>query len=162
MTEPATSLPHVKRVSTLYIAAQDRFRLSAEMEDGQVHAMWLTQRMLRLLLEPLAPHLQQTQAKTPREKVRRSYVALMEKVAGKGGPPLSTAPVAEEWLISAIDVGFNGGAVRMLFQGEGGREAAMEIHAIKLRMWLGVLHRKSLKAGWPEQIWPQAVLTSLE
>jgi len=154
--------PQVKRVSTVYVPAQDRFRLAAEMEDGQVHAMWLTQRLLRLLIEPLSRHLQQTLPRTPREQVKRTYVELMEKVGRKSAAPIAAAAPSAEWLIDAVNVSFKEPAVHLLFKGEDGHEAVMEIDAIKLRVWMGLLHRKSLKAGWPGQLWPEAVVAMLE
>lgn len=156
--EPAA----VRRMSLNYVAAQDRLRLTAEMEDGQVLAMWLTRRLLRMLLDPLAGHLKQAQPRTAGEQAARSYVELMDKVAGKSGPAVAAADAAEEWLIDTIDVSFRDSVVRLVFKGEGGRQAAMEMRRLRLRKWLGILRRKSEKAGWAAELWPQDVLATLE
>ncbi|MBC7605269.1 MAG: hypothetical protein H7255_21730 [Ramlibacter sp.] len=161
MSEEASAEHKVKRMSSAYVAAQDRFRLVAEMEDGDVQALWLTQRMLRLALTPLGVHFAKTQKPSAEQKARRSYSELMHKVSGKAGPPIATLPVSNEWLIETVDIKF-GPPVRLVFRGEAGRFITMEMDPLHLRKWLGILHRKSMKAGWPESLWPESIVIELE
>ena len=161
MTEETSPEHKVKRMSSVYVAVQDRFRLAAEMEDGSVQALWLTQRMLRLALAPLGTHFVKTQSPSAERKARRSYSELIHKVSGKAGPPIATLPVANEWLVETVDLKF-GPPMQFVFRGESGRYITMQMDPLHLRKWLGILHRKSMKAGWPESLWPDSVVAELE
>ena len=161
MTSEARAIQAVKRMSNLYVPAQDRFRLAAELNDGEVQVLWLTQRLLRLMLAPLADHFGKSTAPSVEQKARRSYAELMHKVSGKGGPPLASLAVSREWLVESIDIRFNPN-VCFVFKGQHGEGVSMEMDSLKVRRWLGILHRKSVKAGWPEALWPQNVMAELE
>lgn len=162
MTDAAVTGPKVKRMGTRYVPEQDRFRFAAEMEDGQVHAMWLTQRLLRLSLAPLATYFEKTRPPSPEQVARRSYVELIHKVSGKAGPPVASIEPSDEWLIASLDIKFQAPAILFVFKGEAGQVAHMEMDSLKLRKWLGILHRKSARGGWPDAMWPEAVLQALE
>ncbi|MRD47235.1 hypothetical protein [Caenimonas koreensis] len=161
MSDEASTVHKVKRMSSVYAAVQDRFRLAAQMDDGTVQALWLTQRMLRLALTPLGDYFAQSQKPSAEQKARRSYSELMHKVSGKAGPPISTLPVANEWLVEVVDLKF-GPPLCFVFRGENDRYVTMEMDPLHLRKWLGIIHRKSIKAGWPPSLWPDAVVAELE
>ena len=161
MTSEADAVHKVRRMSNLYVPAQDRFRLAAEMDDGQVQVLWLTQRLLRLMLTPLADHFGKSPAPSVEQKARRSYAELMHKVRGKGGPPLASLAVSREWLVENIDIRFSP-TVCFVFKGQEGEVVSMDMDPLKLRQWLGILHRKSVKAGWPDALWPPHMVAELE
>ena len=161
MTSEADTVHKVRRMSNLYVPAQDRFRLAAELDDGQVQVLWLTQRLLRLMLAPLADHFGKNPAPGVEQKACRTYAELMHKVSGKAGPPLASLAVSREWLVESIDIRFSP-AVCFVFKGQHGEGVSMEMDPLKVRKWLGILHRKSVKAGWPDALWPHDVVTELE
>ena len=162
MSEKVQTPPVIKRLNTNYVAGQDRFRLVAELEGGEVQALWLTQRMLRLALEPIAKYLHEAPQPSDRQKVRRSYVELMNKVSGKSGPPVATLEPTAEWLVGKLEIRFEDGRIHLLFKAGDTQAATMEMDVLKLRKWLGIVHRKSQKAGWPAGLWPDAVVSALE
>ncbi len=152
----------IKRMSTRYVPEQDRLRIAAEMDDGEVHVLWLTQRLLRLSLVPLAGFFEKTKPPSAEQVARRSYVELIQKVSGKSGPPVATIEPSAEWLIEGLDIKFRSPAIVFLFKGEGGRKSFMEMDSLKLRKWLAILHRKSQKNGWLDPLWPKGVLDAME
>jgi len=154
--------PVIKRLNTAYVPRQDRFRLVAELEGGDVQALWLTQRMLRLALDPIAKYLHAVPQPSDRQKVRRSYVELMNKVSGKSGPPMATLEPTGEWLVGKLEIGSEEGRIHLLFKAGDKHAAKMEMDGLNLRKWLGIVHRKSQKAGWPAGLWPDAVVSALE
>ena len=158
---PAPTAPRIKRMNTTYVPAEDRFRITAEFDDGNVQTMWLTQRLLKLSLEPVAKYMQKTPAPSAEKKARRSYVELMNKVSGKAGPPMKRPEDTTGWMVQVMDMRFGKPAVRIVFKGEE-HQALMEMDGIKLRKWLGIVHRKCIKAGWPEGMWPKDIVAQLE
>jgi hypothetical protein len=162
VSDEASTVPKVKRMGTRYVPEQDRFRLAAEMEDGEVHAMWMTQRLLRLSLGPLATYFEQTKPPSPEQVARRSYVELIHKVSGKAGPPVASIEPSHEWLIASVDIRFQAPTIYFVFKGEAAESANMEMDSLKLRKWLGILYRKSVKGGWPESMWPPTVVAALD
>lgn len=148
-------------MSTVYVPLQDRMRLTAEMENGEVQVLWLTQRMLRLALAPLGGYFEKTPEPTPEQKARRGAAELLHKVSGKAGPPVTGADATGDWLIESLDIRM-AEPVHFVFKGDQGRSVHMDMDILKLRQWLGILHRKCAKAGWPESLWPAVVLEGLD
>jgi len=58
-TAPSTPAgPELKRVTTEYVDAEDRLRISGETGDGGVLVLWMTQRMVNRLIGALAQWLE--------------------------------------------------------------------------------------------------------
>ena len=53
-----TDIPELQRVTTEYVAVEDRIRLSGEAADGATLVLWLTQRLLNLLAPSLTSGLE--------------------------------------------------------------------------------------------------------
>lgn len=149
----AAPLPQVLRVSTAYVPQQDRIHLAAELDTGEVQVLWLTQRMLRMLLRPLGQFITHNAPRTKKEQARRSYIELMEKVSRKQSEPIRPDPSAPEWLVEKVDVSVNGGVVELKFWADGAPRSFFEVDTISLRRWLEVVRHKATKARWPEQLW---------
>lgn len=146
-------VPQVVRVSTTYVAQQDRLHLAAELQDGGVVVLWLTQRMLRLLLKPISGFFEQNAPRTKKDQVRQSYADLMDKVTRKAGAPVKPQSSAPEWLVDKVEVTMPGSVAELTFWSQGAPRACFEVDTVSLRRWLEVVRRKSTKAGWPAQIW---------
>lgn len=150
---PEPGVPQVLRVSTAYVPQQDRLQLAGKLQDGGVVVLWLTQRMLRLLLKPLGDFIGKNAPRTKKERVRHSYVDLMDKVSRKAGPSVKAEASTPEWLVEKIDVSTTGHVAELTFWSEGAPRALFEVDTISLRRWLEVVQRKATKGGWPEQLW---------
>lgn len=149
----APPVPQVVRVSTTYVPQQDRLRLAAETSEGDVLVLWLTQRMLRLVLKPLGGFFGQNAPRTRKEQVRQSYVDLMDKVSRKAGTPVRPEADSPGWLVEKVDVATTGAVAELTFWGEGAPRARFEVDTVSLRRWLEVVQRKADKGGWPRQMW---------
>jgi hypothetical protein len=145
----------IKRMTTEFIEAEDRLRLSGEIENAEPAVMWLTQRLVSRLLPPLLQWLdRQTGAPLRREMIHgfAQEAALAEL---KPQAPVQ-APTAEEaWRVEAIDVIPAEDGIGLVFRTGGARAASLGLTAQELRQWLAILYAIWLRAEWPTTVWPE-------
>ena len=148
------------RVTTEYVPAEDRFRLSGELEGDAPLVLWLTQRLLQRLVPALLRWLEQQQGGggLPGEVVQ-GFAQQAAKAALVPQAPVRAVSGSREWRVSSVDVGGSGRGVVLRFRAdEAGADAddgvLLYLEAKPLRQWLGILYEGYVKAGWPLDLWP--------
>lgn len=147
-----TDAPELQRVTTEYVPVEDRIRISGETADGATIVLWLTQRLLNLLVPRLTGGL---------ERLDSASDALLQEFAQQAAeaslPPQpaveATAPVAN-WRVDSVDILSGAEGAALTFRSEDGGAARLSMATEHLRQWLGILRRQYGAAGWTDRIWP--------
>jgi hypothetical protein len=139
-------------VTTEYVPVEDRIRISGETADGATIVLWLTQRLLNLLVPRLTGGL---------ERLDSASDALLQEFAQQAAeaslPPQpaveATAPAAS-WRVDSVDILSGAEGAALTFRSEDGGAARLSMATEHLRQWLGILRRQYGAAGWTDRIWP--------
>ena len=145
---------------------EDRIRLCGEAEKNASIVLWLTQR----LLSQVIPHLLRLTEKQSLNFANTDSSSLMQGFAQQIAQaelapelPVQTAAASQSWLVLEVDITPSPeGTLVLVFKRETGNEALQEgagkatltLEAKQLRQWLGIVHAKWQKAGWPLTLWP--------
>ena len=156
----------LKRITTQYIAFEDRIRLTGADEAGSTLTLWLTQRLISRLVVPLCDGLEKQTTPAPKKAGTPAVPSLQthmvqtfaqQKAAAalpKAGPVV-TAPESPAWLVEKVVIKHIKNDVRMVFKGlEENHSAELTLSTFELRQWLGIVFKQSKSAGWPTQVWP--------
>lgn len=161
-------MAELKRITTEYLALEDRVRLTGEVREGKLVVLWLTQRLLQRLLPVLLRWLEPQGA----DSLRAEMVFNFAQQAGHTEPmmpgltrqtdtpePVNLAPLQPladsiSIVVESVDVEQSDEAIRLLFKSESGNLAEFGFKAHSLRLWLGILHRAYCHAQWPLDAWP--------
>jgi len=172
MPETTDTSKELKRLTTEYVATEDRIRLSAEVDPQTPVVIWLTQRLLLRMVPALLEWLQKELEKSP-------VVAASSKVATSPGAagvkdflqqaaqqsarsavtpqqPVRADRDSPVLLATAINVARLPQGLRLTFRGAGDQQTYhFSLAAQPLRQWLAILKDVTLRAEWPQQIWPE-------
>lgn len=153
----------LERFTTEYVEAEDRMRLRASSQQGEVLELWLTQRLLGRLvvhgcvwLESQAPETQLLQPALHSFAQQAAQLALEQDPQ----PPV-VAPAAEVAqplcvLVCSVDVtGVEGQLVLCFKDAVGLAHAQLALAVQALRQWLCILRSQYRQAEWPMHRWPQ-------
>ncbi|MDY6892012.1 MAG: hypothetical protein SVU24_10580 [Pseudomonadota bacterium] len=159
------------KLTTRYIAKEDRFLISAETDRGNIN-LWLTQRLLKSLL----PHLLEwLEAQTPPEQAASASLPAAEgqnsgaipaqnltpspqvasQLVAQTQPPVTqvdAAAASESTLVQTIQFQPRGGTLRLIFELPD-EPALLMLQPEHLRIWLGALYTGWQQADWPD-LWP--------
>lgn len=184
----------LQRITIEYIEFEDRFRLTGEMkadsgetsepiessepsesiessevdESGKIDVVtiWLTQRLLNLLLPILFEWLQDRSAvasKNPSgDRQTNEFLqgfaqqAATEQIPQQ--PPVQSQADTLSWLVREVDIGRGPEGVKLSLKGHNGEEASLSLEQGQLRQWLSIVHNGWVRAEWPKTIWPSWIL----
>ena len=153
----------INRITSKYVAAEDRFGLSGVDAEGRALVLWLTQRLLNRLVSALCRGLEKHNSQSQRADVLgglRSQIeqgfAQQKAMANLAHNAPVTAPVdAAQWRVDAVDIVQGVGGVRLTFKGSCDAErASLVLSATALRQWLTILFSQYRQAGWSTHAWP--------
>jgi hypothetical protein len=163
----------LKRLTTEYLATEDRIRLSGEVDPQTPVVIWLTQRLLLRMVPALLEWLQKELEKSPlvaaSTKVATSPAAagvkdFLQQAAQQSArsavtpqEPVRAGRDSPELLATAINVARLPQGIRLTFRGAAGDQQTyhFSLAAQPLRQWLAILQDVTLRAEWPQQIWPE-------
>jgi hypothetical protein len=152
MTSPSL----LQRITTEYVAAEDRIRLSAEVQGGPPVVLWLTQRLLVRLLPGLLNWLDGRGAKDA------TFTQLMQGFAQQAAQseltpqtPVRATASGPVWLVHSVDVGSTEQIMTLTFKGESGQAATLNLEAKPMRQWLFILKSLCQNAEWVLTLWPE-------
>lgn len=145
----------LQRLTTEYVEAEDRIRISGELASGETVVMWLSQRLLMRLL----PHLflwleKQSNDNIPME-IEQSFAQEAAKADLAPEAPVQRLAESQEWLVGAVDLTPNANALAMSFRSETGQRETLALQAVALRQWLEIIHALWGAAEWPSDVWPE-------
>jgi len=147
--------PVLKRVTTEFIPAEDRVRLSGESDDGPV-VIWLTRRLLGLLLPVLLQRLDEQFASMMPEH-RDTLQEFAQQAARDSLEPSAPVVVGEEgavMLAISADISRAEYGVVLTFRDEAEGAFSLPLASEALRQWLQILYRADQQAGWQLPQWP--------
>lgn len=150
-------MANLERITTDYIEAEDRVRLSGELGPNQALVIWLTQRLLQRLVPVLLQWLERGGAGDAlRAEVMQGFAQQAARAELTPQKPVRVAPESTAWLALSVNLKQYEKAVSLSFKGaREGQEATLLLADKLLRQWLSILYRAYRKAGWPQDQWPE-------
>lgn len=160
----------LERLTTEYVPLEDRIRITGEISKNRTVFLWLTQRMLFLLLPNLFNWLEK-QGVTRRKSKNSdspllSYVeqtfAQEAAVAGlevQDQTPVKGHNAEDNLLVHSIDITTGETAIQIGFKSNTIQEELRLINLTMecdpLRQWLHIVYTQSRDGGWPLHNWPE-------
>ena len=153
----------LRRITTDYVALEDRIRLTGQRQDGQIVVLWLPQRLLGKLLPRLLSLLTPSvRAGAKEHKLSPSACAQMQALAQSAARLAQTSVPAVPpdqatlvWLVHEVGLQAEPQRVRLVWRGAHGEEATLEMNPQRLRQWLNMVFDCYRHAAWPMAIWPK-------
>lgn len=161
---------HLERLTTEYIPFEDRLRISGQVSSTRTVKLWLTQRMLSLLLPHLFDWLQKktnsfTNSSAYDTAGMRHIVQTFEQevaianLVQQDQTPVTSMNVNEDLLIHSIDITTGDLAIQIGFKSEAIDEELKLINITMekepLRQWLHIIYSQTRQGGWLAQKWPE-------
>jgi len=142
--------PELQRVTTEYAPTEDRIRLSGETATGGTVVLWLTQRLLNLMVPRLTGWLES-----------HGGDALLQEFAQQAAEsslgaelPVSAAE-SDGWCVMSVDIATGTEGVGLVFKSANNHQAArLTLSAEALRQWLGIVRGQYGTGAWPTTVWP--------
>ena len=147
--------PVLQRVTTEFIAEEDRMRLSGLTEDGHKVVLWLTRRMFALLMPVLLKQLDAQFDMQP--EAHRDALQEFAQQAARGAlersEPVSAGAQAASVLVIAVDVGQMEGGILLNFRDADEAAYRLPLAGEALRQWLHILYQLDSQAHWQASHW---------
>ena len=163
---------HLQRITTEYVDAEDRIRLSGEAEKNASVVLWLTQRLLSQVISHLLGLIEKQSLKLantdssnpgPASSLEQGFAQQLAQAELAPEIPVKATAAAHSWLVLEVDITLNPkGTLVLVFKRETGNaplqegagKATLTMEAKQLRQWLGIVHSQWQKAGWTPTLWP--------
>ena len=165
---PTTELT---RITTRYVAAEDRVRLAGERVGGSQVAIWLTRRLLqglvpRLLSPPDAAPRAAPRAGShvipPHREMLLGFAQQKALAAHVPVAPVAPAADAESWLAERAAIHRSSQALTIIYESADGQAASMLLTPAAVHQWLAIVYRAYCSAQWPMDIWPAWLIENIE
>ncbi|MEH6789741.1 hypothetical protein [Parasphingorhabdus sp.] len=144
----------LKRITSLYVADQDRISLTAQLGDGGFARIWLTQRIVNRLVPALVNQVKPDHT----DAVYADVIAgvAQQRAVDRHEPqaPVRVAEAGHEWLVCKIDMQIAKNGAILIFCSADGDTARLAMNAELLRQWLAILRRVYMAAEWHGAGWP--------
>lgn len=150
-------MAETRKISLLYIPAEDRLALDIEDVEGAGTRLWLTQRLCRRLVSTLVPMLQTVSTlKLPPEarETAQSWAQAAAMADFGKTPGVRVAPDSVSGLVEAVHISPLAEQMTLTFDFGAGRSRVVPLNLQALRQTLAVMHRLHVEAGWPLEVWP--------
>ena len=144
----------IKRISSEFIAVEDRIRLSVEYEDDEVAVLWLTKRLLDRLILPLCVWIENDVGTDISNKIINSFVQEQAYSEIKKQESVKISESVSDWLVMSIDINRSAASAKITFRGIENQCGFIEFEKNAIRQWLGIIHRQYIVADWDMSIWP--------
>ena len=148
-------MQELQRLTTEYIDAEDRIRLTGEIRPGETQVLWLSQRLLIRLLPHLFLWLEKLGNTAFPAEIEQSFEQrAASETMGTEAPVLGSGQ-SKAWLVEAVDMTAGDHALRLSFRREGEEALSLTLSALHMRQWLTILRALWTVAEWPVGIWPE-------
>ena len=165
----------LQRMTTDYIAHEDRIRITGACADGGVVVLWLTQRLLGRLVPPLCRWLEgaahpglpaspaQRMGAAVAQQAVQGFAQALARAQLSPQAPVPAERAAQQFVVDSVQLTSHAQAVRLVFMPAADVDAAVAAVADEviltlsqqlLRQWLGVVHAQCRLAAWPDGVWP--------
>lgn len=145
---------NLQRVTTQFVEAEDRIRLSGEAQGGEVVVWWLTQRLMERLLPLLFQWLQGRDSGAAWAEVAQAFALQAAQAALAPQQPVNPMPQHNGLLVEAVDLSHNESAMTLTFRCADGR-STLHLEAQPMRQWLSIVYQQWQVAGWRTDVWPK-------
>lgn len=151
--------PELQRVTTEYIAVEDRVRISGAMSDDQAVVLWLTQRMLNRIVPRLTQWLEQkgvagATAGIVDNEMLQGFAQEAARAIAPALPAVQADSTSATSLVDSVDIATADAGVALIFKTGDAKSARLTLVTHALRQWLGIMHDQYVKAQWPTTVWP--------
>jgi hypothetical protein len=155
------------RLTSEYIEAEDRLRLTGEDQKGNALCLWLTQRLaLRVishLVTELSTHSPESAQNPSRDDDANKLLQEFAQQAAQADlahqEAVTSTSATRALLIQEVDINRAAdGAVGFILKDSAAQTAekvALGFEPQQLRQWLAILHQQWLLAQWPATVWPE-------
>ncbi len=144
----------LQRITTQYIDAEDRVRLSGETAEGKTVLLWMTRRLLDRLIPHLALWLEKQYADLPRAEIMLEFAQQKAQSQLVLQTPVMTSGTQGQ-LIESVDINAGATRLRLNFKtADTSEPSGIGFEATPLRQWLTILQQAYKEAEWPMQCWP--------
>lgn len=162
-----TEAPALTRITTSYVAHEDRVRLAGEIAGAGEVTVWLTLRLLKQLLPRLLRGLEQQRAHLSRGEALRGEILhgfAQRKAMAEMTPtsPVRVGNRAASWVAEAVVISRSANGVTLTFRAGDGREVLLPLKGGALRQWLAIVYRAYGDAEWPGDFWPAWLVESAQ
>jgi len=146
----------LQRITTQFSPEEDRIRLAGAAENGTQAVIWLTRRLLGLLVPVLLKQLdEQFAGASPAYRQALQEFAQQAACDALGGSkPVHAGQDDETLVATAVDVGRTEFGALLTLRDQSGRAFALPLSKDALRQWLHILYQTDRKAGWQLPQWP--------
>ena len=149
-----------QRFTTEYNKAEDRLRLCAEIEDGETLSLMLTQRLMMRLLPKLFKWMEDIDGDDLRADLMRGFNQRAARQKQVRRAPIKASEMSEEWLVTNVKMRTRASGVKLVFEYDQDRCAALSLPLASARQWLNILFDNWRLAHWPLDFWPDWVSES--
>lgn len=154
----ATEALALTRLTTDYVVEEDRLCLRGESEAGQRVTVWLTARMMSVLVPRLVAWLEGQTAGQPMADLRQTMAQEAAVATHEAQAPVAPTSLADAFLTRSIDIVTAEDAMRLVFkdgEGDEARKVQVPFLATELRQWLAIVLAAYETAGWSMTVWPE-------
>jgi hypothetical protein len=148
-------LLELQRLTTEYIDAEDRLRLTGEIRPGETLVLWLSQRLLLRLLPHLFLWLEKQASTAFPTEIEQSLEQQAASANLSDEAPVQRSVSSASWLVEAVDMTAGDHALRLSFRRDGEDAVSLTLSARHMRQWLTILRTLWSVAEWPVGIWPE-------
>jgi hypothetical protein len=145
----------LQRVTTMYVALEDRVRLSGEVENAAPVVVWMTQRLVLRLLPLLFRWLDNQTGAPLRREVIHDFAQQAAQAEIKRQPPVKAEAAGQSWLARSVNVTPRADRIVLVFCADDVAGARFSMTVKELRQWLSILHGAWTNATWPVAPWPE-------
>jgi len=140
----------LQRITTEYIEAEDRVRLSGASPSGEAISLWITQRLLSRLLKVILNWT--AESENAHHALKNAFAQQAARTDLKLQLSVPAQPSAV--LVNTIDISHTAEALTLVFRGAEGVAGQLTLQRQDVRQWLNILHDTWRRAEWPQDLWP--------
>ncbi len=144
----------LQRITTEYIAHEDRIRLNGACPGGERIVLWLTHRLLEKLIPALNRCLEKGSGITNQSNTLHRFAQEAANATHIGHPAVTVPLDSPTWLVCSIDIAVNTQKILLTFKNLQQDNAKLYFTESQLRQWLNMLFRLYQQAGWRLDVWP--------
>ena len=140
----------LQRITTEYIEAEDRVRLSGVSPSGEAVSLWVTQRLLSRLLKVILNWT--AEGENAQQAIKNAFAQQAARADLKLQLSVPAQPIAV--LVNTIDISQTVDALTLVFHCSDGPAGQLTLQRPDVRQWLNILHDTWCRAEWPQDLWP--------
>ena len=162
------------RITSEYVATEDRFRLSGTTDKGKAVSYWITQRLLlrllNFLLDWLANHREELERQAAGEMLGPMVTRPATSQAGPGAesggagataetaaaaaPQSGEKPANNAELLFEADIRIAPTRITLVFKPRHSEHSQLSLQLDEAWQWVAILHSLWKRAEWNLSVWP--------